>query len=308
MNRNYISLLWLLAGILFISSCKQDQIFGDIDPNTDRIIIEFADAKNLQSVAMDYSTDVIEVDLAEIRFMGRSYVTNNVTARVTSSADVVNDYNNDNGTNYTPVPAGVFGFEPNEIVLTPTERKKKVHIRIRSSDISTGEYAIGLSIAEVSAGEVSQVAGTILIVVSVKNKYDGVYDVTGSCVDALGAYTGIYPNNGVELRTVDASSVDYLDPTFDVGAPFFNNAYIIENISTGNPAWLYSPRFVFNTTTDKVTAILDTDGLVPIGVIDPAGPNQFTMSSPDSKQFVIKYSVIGGRFTITETWTYTGPR
>jgi hypothetical protein len=213
-KRNYLSLLGLLAGILFISSCKRDDVFGDIDPNTDRIIVEFVDAQNVQSVAMDYSTDVIDVDLAEIRFMVRSYVTNEVTVRVTSSADVVNDYNNDNGTNYTPVPAGVFVFEPNEIVLTPEERKKKVHIRIRSSDIAVGEYAIGLSIAEVSAGEVSQIAGTILVIVSVKNQYDGRYLLEGAFYHP-GSSPGYDPFTiEVEMRTSSPNSVKMYVPEF----------------------------------------------------------------------------------------------
>jgi hypothetical protein len=182
-----------------------------------------------------------------------------------------------------------------------------VRIKLRPSDLLGADYAIGLSIADVSEGDVSEIAGKIFIAISVKNKYDGVYDVTGSCVDALGVYTGIYPNSGVALRTAGANSVDYLDPTYDVGPPFLNNAYIIENISTGTPTWVFSPRFVFNTTTDKATAILDTDGMIPTGVIDPAGPNQFTITSASNKKFVIKYSVFG-RLTITETWTYTGPR
>jgi Domain of unknown function (DUF1735) len=300
---------FLLALLLWgISSCKKQETVEGIQINTDRPIAEFTDAKTGGSIATDFTTNVVMVDLTELRLFTRSWVREgDVKVKVISNPTVVGDYNIENGTSYTAFPDAGFSFESSELTLTQTERNAMIRIKLKPSDLLGADYAIGLSIAAVKGGEVSQIADKILINISVKNKYDGVYRVTGSCVDALGVYRGIYPNNGVALRTAGANSVDYLDPTYNVGAPFFNNAYIIINSATSNPAWLYSPRFVFNTTTDKATAILDTDGLVPTGVIDPAGPNQFTINSPGSKQFMIKYAVLG-RFTITETWTYTGPR
>ena len=303
-----LSPLLLLFFVLAISSCQKQETVEGLEINTDRVIAEFTDAKTGGSIALDFSSNLETIDLTEIRLFNRSWVRKgDVKVKVISNATVVGDYNIENGTAYTPLPNSAFSFESSELTLTETERTAMVRIKLKPSDLLGGDYAIGLSIAEVTAGEPSQIAGKVMINVSVKNKYDGVYRVTGSCVDALGVYTGIYPIAGVALKTSGANSVDYLDPTYDVGAPFFNNAYIIENINTGAPTWVYSPRFVFNPTTDKCTAIYDTDGMVLTGVIDPAGPNQFTITSASNKQFVIKYTVFG-RLTITETWTYTGPR
>jgi hypothetical protein len=305
---NRLSPFLLVLFLLGITSCQKQETVEGLEINTDRVIAEFTDARAGGSVSMDFSSDLVTIDLTELRLFNRSWVRKgDVKVKVISNPTVVGDYNIENGTAYTPFPSSGFVFESNELTLTQSARTAMVRIKLKPSDLLGSNYAIGLSIAEVSDGEPSQVAGKILISISVKNKYDGVYDVTGSCIDALGVYTGIYPNSGVALRTAGANSVDYLDPTYSVGAPFFNNAYIIENISTGAPAWVFSPRFVFNTTTDKAIAILDTDGMVPTGVIAPAGPNQFTITSASNKQFVIKYTVFG-RLTITETWTYTGPR
>ncbi len=306
-NCFYLLLIVAIA-LAGLSSCQKWDTFNDIDPNTRRVIAEFTDGKTGGSVAMDFSNEVITVDLTELRLFTRSWAKEAAKVKVVNDPTVVADYNAENGTGYTAVPSGAFSFESDELTLTESDRKKVVQIKIKPSILLGGSYAIGLAIAEVNDGEVSQLAGKVMIAVSVKNKYDGVYRVTGSCVDALGVYTGIYPLDDVELRTAGANSVDYLDPTYTVGPPFFNNLYIIENIATGAPAWLYSPRFVFNTTTDKATDILDTDGLVPFGTISPAGPNQFTINSPSDKQFAIKYTAIGGRFTITENWTFTRSR
>jgi hypothetical protein len=294
-----LSLALMLATAFF--SCKKE----DNNFNTDRVIAEFTDAAAGGSVSMDFSSSVIEVDIAEVRLFMRSWAKKDVKVTVINSPAAVGDYNTENGTSYEPLPSGAYSFVDAEYTLTQDARTAPVTIKLRPSDLLNGNYAIGLSIADVENGDVSETAQRIVIAVSVKNKYDGRYNVTGSLVDAAGEYTGIYPNNGVELRTAGADAVDYLDPTYTVGSPFFNNAYIITNIGTGVPAWAYSPRFVFNTTTDKCIQILDVDGLVPTGT--PGTPNQFTIVSPTNKNFQIKYTAFG-RFTITETYTYVGPR
>jgi hypothetical protein len=310
-SRNNIPSLFLLAvSLLLLVSCKKRDIIGDVTLNTDRVIAEFSEGKIGGSIAMDYTTDEVEIDLTELRLFIRSKVEagRDVKVKFLPDAAVVTDFNTANGTSYTSMPLALYTLVSNEATFTQTDRKTNVKVRLRPSVLLGQSYAIGFSISEVIGGEASQLAGSVVIAVSVKNKYDGLYDVVGSCVDAAGVYTGIYPREGVGLRTVDGSAVDYLDPDYSVGSPFFDNAYIIVNATSGAPAWVFSPRFIFNTTTDKVTAILDTDGLVPYGTVSPTGPNQFTVNGPDDKSFVIKYTILGGRFTITETWTYTGPR
>jgi len=309
MKRNIktsLSFIAILATFLF-SSCKKDLVYGDITPNTDRVVVEFPNGSLGESVTTDYTATLITLDLTQVRFMTRSVVKGSSDVKITVNPTIVADYNTANGTSYDELPASLYTFVASTLTLTPTDRTAEISIKLKPSDIASGSYAIGLSIAEVTNGEISPTLKNIFVSIAVKNKYDGLYTVTGSMVDAAGSYTGIYPNSNVGLRTANANSVDYLDPNFSVGAPFFDNAYIIQNISTGGAAWLFSPRFVFNTTTDKATDVLDTDGLVLGGVISSTGPNQFTITSPDDKKFVIKY-VVGGRFTINETWTYSGPR
>jgi hypothetical protein len=209
---------------------------------------------------------------------------------------------------FVALPAANYTIPAEITIPRSTERTVEFPITINKTGLDLSKkYALTFTISSVSEGVISELGKEITVQFIIKNKYDGVYTVTGSLVDANGVYTGIYPNAKVQLRTVSANAVDYLDPTYSVGPPFANNAYIIKNISSGAPAWLYSPRFVFNTTTDKATSIIDNyDGSV-YGIIDPSGPNQFTVNG-STKTFNIKYTTNGGRFTITETWTYTGPR
>src|ERR1700704_2529252 len=103
MKRNYL-LLSMLAGLLVVSSCKRDFIYGDITPNTDRVIVEFADGKNPHNVSMNFASSIVAVDVAEIQFMVRSAVNTKATVKVVGDPTIVTDYNNANGTSYSTVP------------------------------------------------------------------------------------------------------------------------------------------------------------------------------------------------------------
>ena len=46
MKNIFIKAVLLLAISISVTSCKKDYIYGDIVPNTDRVIVEFTDSKN----------------------------------------------------------------------------------------------------------------------------------------------------------------------------------------------------------------------------------------------------------------------
>ena len=299
--------LVLLAALFAIVSCKKQETIEGLQTNVYRPIAEFTDSRSGAAVAIDFSSSQVTVDLTELRLYQSSVPKQDVVVTVVPDPTVVSGYNTDNGTSYSVFPSSAYTLDQSQVTLTNTDRSKMLKIKLRPSDLLGGDFAIGLKVSEVQNGEPSELYGRILISLAVKNKYDGMYEVTGSCVDAAGIYNGIYPRADVALRTAGLNAVDYLDPDYSVGPPLNNNLYVIENSSTGAPALLFSPRFVFNTTTDKCTDIIDNDSGTSTGVISPSGPNQFTINSPDDKSFVIKYTVFG-RFTITENWTYTGPR
>jgi hypothetical protein len=295
-----LSLVLMLATTFF--SCKKD----DVDYNTDRVVAEFTDAASGGNVAFEFTSNNMVVDIAELRLYMRSWAKKEVKVKIQNDAAAVGDYNTENGTSYQSLPSSVYTFEDDEYTLTQEDRTASIKIRLDPANLLNGNYAIGLKITDVENGDVSEVAHKIVVAISVKNKYDGRYNVVGSVVDAAGVYTGIHPRANVELRTAGADAVDYLDPQYTVGPPLENNVYVIVNASTGAPALLFAPRFTFNTTTDKCIRISDNDATMPDATIST--PNQFTITSSSNKTFQIKYTAYAGRFTVTETYTYVGPR
>ena len=210
----YTSFL-LLAGMIFISSCKEDFIHGDILPNTDRVIVEFTNAQgNNNSVSMEYSSDWVTIDLTDLQFNSRSKVNNVIRVKFVTSPTVVADYNSANGTNYISPPGGSYSFESNEITLSPEERKKSIRLRIKPSAITGGSYALGLAIAETSEGEISQTANNIFIILQVKNAYEGNYKASGQRILYNGAtvssgVASIFPINRVKYAyTIDNNTIE----------------------------------------------------------------------------------------------------
>lgn len=205
----------LMAGMIFISSCREDFNKSDILLNTDRIIVEFTDAqKNDNSVSMEFSSDWVIIDLTELQFNTRSKVNKEVKVRFVISPTIVADYNTANGTNYISPPGGSYSLESNEITLAPEERKKMIRLRIKPSAITGGSFAIGLAIAETSEGEISQTANNIFIGLQVKNAYEGNYKATGQRILYNGAtvstgVASIFPIDRVKYAyTIDNNTIE----------------------------------------------------------------------------------------------------
>ncbi len=302
--KRYYLLLSLVGCLSVITSCRRDYIYGDITPNTDRVIVEFYDGKNAQDVAMDYASGVISVDVAELQFMVRSAVNGNATVKVVGDPSIVSDYNTANGTNYTAVPGGLFALEPSDIELTPAARKKKVTIRINPANVATGDWAVGLKIASTSLGEISQISSRLMVILHVKNKYDGKYHLKGFYTRTdMPAYNGPYETD-VEMITTGPNSVAMYWPEFgDYYQPFANNGSLTAFTNV-------APEAFFNSS-DQVTSINNITG-------DPVGGPFMTPSAGANSRFVggatpviylkYYYNTNPANRIFADTLIYTGPR
>ena len=303
MKRNYL-LLSILAGLLVVSSCKRDFIYGDITPNTDRVIVEFVDAKNAHNVSMNFASTVVTVDVADVQFMVRSAVKANATVKVVGDPAIVAAYNTENGTSYTAVPGGLFALKASDIELTPSERKQKVSILINPTNIATGQWAIGLSITSTSSGEVSQIANKVVIILSVKNKYDGVYHLKGfyTRTDNL-PYNGPFETD-VEMITTGPNSVAMYWPDFgDYYQPFSNNGSLT---AFSNVA----PEAFFNSS-DQVSSINNFTGDPAAGPFMtplPGANSRFVGGATPVIYLKYYYNTNPANRIFADTLIYTGPR
>ena len=258
----YTALFAIVA--LTATSCLKEKYQIDIDDNTSRPITEFTYAKDgINSLALDYGTQVVEVDLTELRIPPRSELGNDVQVKIALNNAIVS------AAGYDPLPAGAFTLVTTDYTLTPENKKAQVRIKINPSMITGGAYAIGLSIMQVSEGEISQVSKDIVIEVKVKNVYEGEYHATGSRQNHSG------PNFSDPIAATFAIDHDKYLYTVD---QFTVETDVADLIGS---AWMY---LEINPATNNVT--VKPSATSPTFLLSNNGPCTY---NPATRTFSLKY-------------------
>lgn len=224
-----IQIVLFLSMTVLMSACLKESYKIPIDDNTDRLMTEFTTAKEgVNSLALDFGNQMVEVDLTELRVLPRSTMGNSVTVKIALNNALAT------AEGYTAPPASAYSLVTTDYVLTPTNKKAKVRLRVNPSGLTGGSFAIGLTIQSVSEGEINQSARDIIIELLVKNDYEGEYAATGT----LTAYGG--PNNTFPVSAVYDIDEDKYLTTIDnttvettAGYTAFTGAYMYLQV---NPA------------------------------------------------------------------------
>jgi hypothetical protein len=301
----------LFAGAL--TSCLDEDPLHDSSKSEN--IIEFFDIGAISSpVDASYPLYVSTFKLSEaeqfdviISYSGALSNDEDITVNVELDPIALEKYNAEQGGVYEVLPESLY-TAPSFTVTIPKGQTKAV-LRFSLNTINfdfSKAYALPLTIVSSSKGVISGNFGTAIFSVGGKNKFDGVYAVEGTMVDAFGAFTGFYPTE-IEFRTIDANTVNRYDR--ELGS---NLHGIIQN-GTG-------ALFVFGTFSIQFD--LDEDGTVTDARNSVAsatrsgklgtGINKMTFKAdgtPDTME--VTYIMVqsgSDRAVFTETLTYIGER
>lgn len=202
------AICFLLTGVV-LSSCLKEKYKLAIDDNTDRVVTEFTTARQgVNTLALTFGTSSIDVDLTELRVLPRSDMSGSVQVKIAENKALVTT------AGYSVLPSSAYSITNLDYTFTPENRKTSVRIKINPSAVVGGSYAIGLSIMQVSNGEISELGKDILIEVKVKNDYEGEYHATGLRI----LYNGSTVGSGISaqaeidddkyLYTIDQNTVE----------------------------------------------------------------------------------------------------
>jgi Domain of unknown function (DUF1735) len=327
----YLSLLkpltYLSAGILLFSSCKK---VGDIEPigTAGQTIVKFIDPNGtgkstlgLSLISTPQTIEMVEVvrDVPNETELNRA-----MTVIVSNDPGAVSVYNAANGTNLVPIPAAQYSVDAssprvgNDYTLTmqPGEFAKSIKF-ILPNALSLNlnlAYAFGFTISTVDAGgKITSKPKTMVVELGVKNKWDGVYTVTGTMVDNANAtFTGTYPLT-FHLITTGGATCSVYDPNLNGGS--FGHLFNANGV--GSFYGSFMPVVTFDANSNKILSATNYWGQgsgpnVRSCALDPTGINTVAAN----KDISIKYQLIqappaafvGVRVIFTETWTYVGPR
>lgn len=251
------------------------------------------------------------------------YIYVNYAAADANSKDVVTTlavdtatlgkFNRANGSSYPVLPAAGYTLPSNKITIPNGQRKVQYHFKINTSVLDpTQVYALPFKITDASGYTISGNFGTLVIIISLKNKWDGVYTVTGTMTDVTtSSLTGNYPHT-IKLVTQGPTTVAVYDDA---------NGTFAHSILSGGSVTSYgtfSPIFTIDPTTNKITGTTNyygqpTPGNGRSALLDATGVNAFTMSADGNTPVSMKVKYIlnqngSDRTFFDETWTYTGSR
>jgi hypothetical protein len=251
-------------------------------------------------LALDAKTTSQQADIFIVRKDAHNETALNTQTVVVLKKDdaLLTAYNTENGTSFIPLPTTLGTTSPapaadGNITLTfaPGDAAKVINITIPNASTFDFSklYALAYKLTSVTgAGTISLGSGDVIVVqVLVKNKYDGIYEVTAitPMLDvANSGLTGLYPFTW-ELETSGAASVKCFDPDY------FGGYY--HPITSGGAASGYGSfglEIFFDAATNKIIDVKNTAGNPPsntrMPAIDPSGQNMY---DPATKTIYFKY-------------------
>jgi hypothetical protein len=330
MNNMKQKITLLVFGFLLtlgISSCVKDgaPALGDIG----KTIIKFNDGP---TKALFYSpfTDVKVVTLFTFRRDVNSAAELQKPVEITLAEDatlIPAGYTDLPSTMYTLVADPSITVAAGKVTLrfAAGEFSKSLKINLNGAawtNLST-KYGKYYKVFDAAGKTVAAAQATMTVTMSIKNAWDGVYDVTGTFAD-LANPTWSHVNAGLaaygltqtyELRTISATQCEVFDPVV------YGGFYVPFYTGTGLSGYgSFSPVLTFDAATNTITGVYNRYGTSPLYVssngrsaaLDPTGYNDY---NPSTKTIRIKYFMmqpsvvaVGPRTMIDEMWKYKGPR
>lgn len=231
-----------------------------------------------------------------VNYSGAGNAPQDIQVTLGLSQEALDDFNDDQGSTFIPLPTNMYSVDSWTVTIPKGQKRATVNVKFFTDQFDLSKlYALPVKILSVSSGTISSNYGTVLFGIVAKNKYDGRYLVSGTCVDANGLYKGDYPRL-IDLETVNATTVRIYDHDWD-----YPN-YIVVSIATGGGANTgIRPAFTFQESTNALTRIFNIVNNADLTM----GPAT-TAYDEVTRSFGAEWTL--GRWHVTETWEYQGER
>jgi len=288
---NVLTKIILFSGTLFLGSCLKDDAVENHERGVtgtegqEWVSIPKASKTNTVNVFAIESVDrVQDLSLFEVAY---DYVD-------PAKTDIAVTLQVDNSlvTNVDPsvviLPTSVYTI-PSLTVKIPAGGRLSESFKIKVNTFTldpTEVYGIGLKLASVNptSARIASSLNSIVLLFTVKNRWDGEYEVTGTMVDAASsALTGYFPMK-YYLITSGALTVDGFDPVV------WEDYFIPIRSGTSLSGYgAYSPVFYFdqnNNIVDVKNIYGQPSGNGRYAELDPSGENKF---DPVTKTIKVKF-------------------
>jgi hypothetical protein len=298
LNRATANFLVIATGLLILSSCKKDKSSNEIE------ISEVTAGGNVKSFMIDYLPGNQTLTAITLKNQASGSAG---TVKVKIAID-------------TAVSSAGAKMLPTNAYTAPTleydvsaNSSMPVQLTINRSNLPPDAvYGIGFKIETTSSGTISAAAKSIILKFDLRNKFDGLYRVTGSMVDvAAPTLTGYFPQD-VAVTTTNPNQVVFIPK--DLGIP----GILILSGTSLSYYGSFGPALNFNQSSNQVTSVVNSYGQPASNTrsaeIDPSGVNVW---DPATKNIYVKFyqkqpntvtTPPNIRVYFNLTLTYLGPR
>lgn len=291
--KKYINAVLLLFIATSLSSCLKNE-YDALNPDGSPSVVEFKNpgaissaspAGSLYSVypqafALGASVNVTYT----VQLSGANPASQDVTVTIGADPDAVTRFNNDqksknpNFVNFDLLDANLYSFPKTTYVIPAGQRSVNVVVAYNSAAFSfKKKYAFPLAIKTTNFGSVSSNFGTILMNVSGKNPYDGIYAYKTS------ANTALLPNRSLNVNMLTSGAT-----SLDIAPGLLAN---------------YTNQVTY--TIDPVTNAVSVDCPSLVTVLPQDTRSKY---DPATKTMTVYWKSNGGSRIFEETFVYVGPR
>lgn len=312
--KKIINVLGVAVAALTLTSCLKDKPVNSLEygmTNYDKQkIVELAASPNhLANFAMDFVDEVKILDVATVNIAADRPVSEDVTVTVSlaDSARMIADYNTANSANVVAMPASFFTM-PNGLSVTIPAGSRMMAIKAAVNAINfdpSTTYALGFTITAVDKQgyTISGNFDKLLVLFTAKNKYDGVYTLTG--YHNRVPYDFPYETT-MHMVTVGPSAVAFYWPlASSVGHPI--------GVGAGNNLSWYgstvAPVVVFDLNTNLVTSVYGSDPAGPPITLFTGTGSRLSKWDPATKKIVVDWNYNNNpQRAFFDDLEYIGPR
>lgn len=284
----------------------EDHVYGINSPETSPVGIGLPLASDPQSYGLDLTaTPQVVADIVVANLLGGKPAPADIKINLALKPTLIADYNTANGTSAIALPTSVYTI-PSSLVITikqgETLGKLPINVSSTTSLDASITYALGISIASTDAGyTIASNLKDLLILFNIKNKYDGIYNLTG--YHNRSPYTFPFDINVHMITTGPNSVALYYPPFGDYGQPI--------GTAPGAVNWYgaaVSPNFGFDLVTNQATTITGMPGSgVTYGYATDPGVNNYY--DPATKKMYLCWQYNGNALRrFYDTLRYIGKR
>lgn len=308
----------LVATAIFGTGCLKDDNYDDgkygIDLSGAQKLVEIAGpADGFVNIDLIGSPNDTTVDIVMVRLAGGS-ADKDLQVTLQLDPSVVDAYNTAHGSNYVVPAANQYTIPALTVTIPAGQKTASLRLTAKPNNLfGTDEYALGVRIASVSDPNV-KVSGnysTQVIGLTIRNKYDGEYTMTGTLVDVVNASLTAKSPQRVHLITTGANSV-YLHNA-GTNVPSFKDLFPILSAGAESAYGSFTPEFTFDAN-DNVISVVNAYGQPAANgrsaQLDPSGINKWDAATKTLrvKWFMTQPPTPGVRTSFNFTFTYVGPR